>query len=256
MSSAGLVEDIGKVGDGAANDLLLKPLNSLGDPDLPPGGFSVKLARISPVGLLRPLLCERLKVPENGVSFAFEGRELVDDKTVAENGIVEPGPAARRSGSKVNITFVLVDGVELGAVLEARRIEKEAQERATAARAEREKAAREQAEKTKWAEDRLKAQEKEKAEKEAEAKAQEAALEADRITVRCSPLGETAQIEVRTSKNATVIQLASQIAEQQSIRGGGLLRLTCNGNELAPGSTLRAANVEEGAEIQYYLEGE
>lgn len=254
--SAGQTEELAQVGEGMCNDLLIRTLNEFHPDDMPAGGFVVKLARVAPISQLRERLAVRLEVPVEGISFAFEGRELDNEKTIAENGIVEPGPAARRAGTKVTIIFMLADGVELGAVLQRRERDRQVQEEENAERRRLEQEARERAAKAKQEEAEAKAKEEAAARAEAEAKQQEAAMEADRCVVQCAPLGDETNLqEVRTSKSATVIQLAQQISEQQGMRSsGGILRLTCNGNELVAASTLRASNIEEGAEIYYYWE--
>merc|ERR1712129_50587 len=95
--------------------------------------------------------------------------------------------------------------------------------------------------------------EKAKAEQE---KSQRLAEEADRMTVRCSPLGEDGFQNVETTRSATVLQLAHRIAQVMGMRlDGGLLRVIHNGQEPLGSSTLRAANIDEGAEIYYYVEG-
>lgn len=255
MSSVGVVEELGQVGDGMCNDLLLRPLGEMHGEDMPPGGFAIRLERKAPVSRLRGRLCERLGIPENGVSFAVEGRELVDDKTIGDNGIVEPGPTARRAGTKVIITFMLTDGVELGAVVERRRSLREKEERAEAERRQQEQAVRQQAQARKQAEAEAKAKEEAQARAVAEAKAQEEATEADRITVHFIMIGEDGINQILTSKSTTVMELAAQIAEQMGMRTGrGMLRLLYNNGELATGSTLRAANIEEGTQIQCFWE--
>lgn len=255
MSSFGVVEELGQVGDGMCNDLLLRPLGEMHGEDMPPGGFAIRLERKAPVGRLRPRLCERLGVPENGVSFGVEGRELVDDKTIGENGIVEPGPTARRAGTKVNICFMLADGVELGAVVERRKTQREEEERAEAERRQQEQAVRQEAQMRKQADAEAKAKEEAQARAVSEAKSQEEAREADRITVSYTMVGEDGITQILTSKSTTVMELAAQIAEQMGMRTGrGMLRLLYNNGELATGSTLRAANIEEGTQIQCFWE--
>lgn len=250
----GLVEELGQVGEGACNDILLRPLGEHGE-HLPAGGFFVKLGRKTPVGPLRACLCDRLGVPETGVSFVYEGRDLDDGKSIAENKITEPGPTARKAGTRVTITFMLSDGVELGAVIERRRQhEEELEGLALAQRLADEQARAEDDRKRKVAAE-LKAHEDAEKAKQEQEKAAQQAEEADRMVVRCAQLGETNLIEVQTSKGATVQQLAERIADAMGMRmTGGLLRVIHNDQLPLGTSTLRAANIEDGAEVYYYIE--
>ena len=42
-------------------------------------------------------------------TFAYEGEEMDEQKSIQENGIPEPGPAARRAGARVELLCLPLD---------------------------------------------------------------------------------------------------------------------------------------------------
>jgi len=82
---------------------------------MPLGGYQGKLSKAAPSKLLKQVLAKELEIEDAGLDLVYEGRQLEDGKTLAENGILEPGAAARRRGQgKIVLQFMLHDGVELG----------------------------------------------------------------------------------------------------------------------------------------------
>mmetsp|Transcript_148060 Transcript_148060/g.258265 ORF Transcript_148060/g.258265 Transcript_148060/m.258265 type:complete len:268 (+) Transcript_148060:100-903(+) len=245
-------EDLPEVGSKPFNEYLITPLSDALAGEIPPGGFAGKMGRKEPVGMLREALATRLDVPKEGVSLVHEGRDLNDDKTIAENGIVEPGPAAKKKGAKIGVMFMLSAGVELGHVRRRReQEERDEQERLEAERAEKDRIMRENAERQ-----QREAEEKAKAAAEAEEKARlEQAAVADRCVLRCKPLdadGTDDPVEIHTLLSRQVREVALQIQTQVGMAGTGHLVLVCNGNDLAAGATLRDAGVATGAEVLYF----
>lgn len=257
MSAAAETEDLGQIGEGMCNDYLLRPVNEMNGDGMPPGGFVGKLSRAAQVGKLREQLAERLGVPLDGLSFAFEGKELLDDRTIGENGITEPGPAARRRGTKVGITFMLKRGVELSATVQRRTLEREVQQAAEEEKKRNEEAAREAIASRARAEEDAKLKIEADAQAAAAASAREAAKEADRLTVRCAPLGTSGGRAVITTRSTTVAQLGTQVQEEMGMRGepGSGLCFTFNGNVLVERATLRESGIEEDSELYYYWVG-
>lgn len=125
------------IGGDPSNNIAIRPLHSI--PSVPRGGFLGSLAKSSTVGELREELSQKLDVPLNTLSLAYQGRDLEDKLTLRDNGIVEPGAAARRSGARIELVFLLRGDVLPGA---ARRALDQAR-RTAAERAERERVERE-----------------------------------------------------------------------------------------------------------------
>jgi len=258
--SAAKTEELPQIGEGLCNAYHVKAVTGIHGEDMPSGGFVGMLAKSDPVGKLKEVLCQRLGVPFDGLSFACEGRHLEDGKTMGENGVLEPGPAARRAGAKINITFMMGDGIELGAVLQRRAAQQEEEAQREAERKASEQAAREAAANRAREEAEAKAKADAEAMAQAEQRARDAAREADRCVVRCAPLGmgegPDAGAQVRTFRSSTISELAQQISEQMGMRGtAGQLTLTFNGEILMGRTTLREANIADGATILYYWEG-
>lgn len=105
-------EDIGEIGAKPHNDIQVKfmtPQETLGV-----AGYVAKVGRNTPIGSLKEALVAKIDIPLDTLSLVIEGRNLEDDKTVKENGILEPGPAARKKGEKIQLLCVLTDGTVPG----------------------------------------------------------------------------------------------------------------------------------------------
>jgi len=259
MSAAAQTEELPQIGEGLCNAFHAKAVVAFNGEDIPEGGFVGMLAKTEPVGKLKDVLCQRLGVHYDGLAFACEGKQLHDAKTMGENGVLEPGPAARRAGAKISITFMLTNGVELGAVVQRRAAmaEEEAQRESELKAAEQ--AAKEAAAGRAKEEAEAKAKAEAEAMAQAEQRARDAAREADRCVVRVAPLGmgegPEAGAPVQTFRTSTISELAQQISEQMGMRDRGQLTLTHNGEILMGRTTLREANIADGAMILYYWEG-
>mmetsp|Transcript_152083 Transcript_152083/g.265115 ORF Transcript_152083/g.265115 Transcript_152083/m.265115 type:complete len:444 (+) Transcript_152083:94-1425(+) len=116
-----------------------------------PEGFVGLLGRNEHIGRLRDQLCFKLETMQGGADLMYEGRHLLDQKTMTENGILLPGPAQRRKGAMPEIFFDLnleemerqkkVEADALAEIALAKR-QRFAAERAEAQRREEEELAR------------------------------------------------------------------------------------------------------------------
>lgn len=226
---------------------------------MPSAGFTGKLSRAAPSGKLREALAKMLEVPTDGLSLVYEGKNLDDALTLRENGILEPGPAARKRGQgHICVMFMLGEGVELGAVKRDRQEAEEVYQKELNERLAAEKVTREQQK-----QEREVAEEKarQKAQEEARAEADAKAAVADRCTLRCRLLdADEAQFhEVQTLLSRTVRDLALQICQDRNMRQDehhvGNLVLVLGDNVLAAGSVLRDAGVKTNDEIVYFWGG-
>lgn len=93
------------IGSKPFNQLILQPVGAI--PEVPTSGYAVSLAKSASVAQLIAVLCEKLGVPCSAVTLSYAGRELDVDLTIKCNGILEPGPAARRAGTQIGISFAL-----------------------------------------------------------------------------------------------------------------------------------------------------
>lgn len=118
-------EDLGTIGDAPFNNIVVKPLSSF--LSVPRGGYSSSMSKAAPVSSLRQALSSKIDVPLDGLSLAYMGKDLDDEHTLRGNGIVEPGPAARRSGVRVELVFTLRSDVVLGAARRASESERDRQ---------------------------------------------------------------------------------------------------------------------------------
>mmetsp|Transcript_20851 Transcript_20851/g.39772 ORF Transcript_20851/g.39772 Transcript_20851/m.39772 type:complete len:497 (-) Transcript_20851:112-1602(-) len=137
------LEDIGEIGAKPFNDIQVRfmtPVESLGV-----AGYVAKVGRNTPVGALKEALVAKIDIPPDTLSLVIEGRNLEDDKTVKDNGILEPGPAARKKGEKIQLMCVLTDGTVPGFSKRAAEEEK-AREEAELIRRRKEEEARKAAE--------------------------------------------------------------------------------------------------------------
>jgi len=81
---------------------------------VPPGGFLGSLAKKATADILRQQLAESLEVVPESLSLAYEGKALDMQLTLKDNGVVEPGPSARREGVRVQLFFTLDNDVVPG----------------------------------------------------------------------------------------------------------------------------------------------
>mmetsp|Transcript_60304 Transcript_60304/g.166917 ORF Transcript_60304/g.166917 Transcript_60304/m.166917 type:complete len:417 (-) Transcript_60304:119-1369(-) len=68
----------------------------------------IYLGALSRVGYLKVLstaLSQTIDLPSEAIMVTYEGRTLDHGKTLTENGVHLPGPAARRAGAKVELQF-------------------------------------------------------------------------------------------------------------------------------------------------------
>eukprot|EP00929_Paragymnodinium_shiwhaense_P024887 TRINITY_DN15191_c0_g1_i2.p1 TRINITY_DN15191_c0_g1~~TRINITY_DN15191_c0_g1_i2.p1 ORF type:complete len:222 (+),score=72.24 TRINITY_DN15191_c0_g1_i2:364-1029(+) len=209
------------------------------------------------MGMLKKALASRLGLPFDGVSLCYEGRDLDDDRTLRENGISEPGPAARRSGVKVGLTFMRHDGFELSM---ARRIREEQEVSNEEARLEQERRAKAEQEKAAM-EKRLEEEKAERERKAAEAAQRQAAggapaEEVPRMTLRVSPLGSSEGEEIQVPVAASVGELAQQVSREMGQRRdenhqGGLL-LLYQGEVMQRNARLRDYGLRDGSEVSFF----
>ncbi|CAE8701390.1 unnamed protein product, partial [Polarella glacialis] len=89
-------EELEPIGDEPWNAVQLRPVRAIYGEDMPSGGYVTKLAKSAHTALLKAALAAHLVVPEESLSLAYEGESLDESKTLKENGVSEPGPAARR----------------------------------------------------------------------------------------------------------------------------------------------------------------
>jgi len=247
-----LLPDIG--GD-PHNVVHLKPVTA-GLESVPSGGFVVKMAKAAKAEALKDALALRLNIEQGDVTLAHEGEDLDDQKTIKENSICEPGPAARRSGMKVVIMFML-DSRVTDAVADAR---KKAKEDATVAlmqgRLEAERSKKELEDRQRKEEEEAKARERRRLEEEAAEKQQADDRVKNRRVIRAAALGGGGGQEVVTASNFTVQELARQLCRELGMlrdegHQGGLLLLH-NGQPLNGRQTLQEQGVQDGDEVLYF----
>lgn len=225
------------------------------------GGYAGKLSRAAPSCKLREALATTLDVPMNGLSLVYEGKDLDDQLTLRDNGILEPGPAARKRGQgRIGIMFMLTDGIELGAAKRDKQEAQEATQKVLDEKLAAEKKAREEAKR-----EREEAEEKArlKAAEEAREEEQNRAAVADRITLRCRLLDadETMFHELQTLLSITVRDLALQICRERNMRqdahhvGNLVIHRVSGDNALPAGSSLREVGLKNGDEIVYFWGG-
>lgn len=70
-------------------------------------GFFGLLGKNEPLGRLRDQLCSKVEAMQGGADLMYQGRHLLEQKTMTENGILLPGPAQRRRGAMLEIFFDL-----------------------------------------------------------------------------------------------------------------------------------------------------
>jgi len=80
--------------------------------DFLPDACVTLLSRKATVGLLKAHVCKTLELPLGAANLMHEGKDLDDSKTLTENSITLPGPAARRRGEMAEI-FVDLTYVEM-----------------------------------------------------------------------------------------------------------------------------------------------
>jgi len=111
LRTAGMVEPISlgePVGEKPYVEVLLMPM--LSNDLVNPSGYLGTIGRKSHLGCLRKKLQAHLGVSEAALSeFVTGGKSLDDCKTLEENGMILPGPAARRRGEKLELMFDLSD---------------------------------------------------------------------------------------------------------------------------------------------------
>jgi len=222
---------------------------------MPAGGFSGRLARADPSSKLREALALSLEVPVSGISLVYEGKNLEDAQTLKENGILEPGPAAKKRGQgKISMQFMLSEGVELG---RAKRDKMEAAEVAQKEMVDRQAAEQKLLEERRAAREEADQKMREQAAEEAKIAADAQAAAQDRIALRCRLLdaAEADHHEVQTLLTVTVRDLAFQICQERGMRRDDehdQIMLVHGDNVLAAGMTLRDAGVKTGDEIVYF----
>lgn len=250
-----LAVELEPIGGDPHNAVQMRPVRTIYE-DIPEGGFVVKMAKSCKLLELKVALAQKLRISEESFTFAYEGEEMDNEKTIKENGIPEPGPAARRAGAKVDLLFLIKDGVELGAQRERR----EAQERAAEAERlrQQEEAQKKQEEDEKRAreEEEVKMAAKRKADAEAEQRRQDEARRAHRCVLRCLEIGGGGGKELITASNLTVVEVARQLYRELNMlrddehRGG--LVLLHEGQPLPGRQTLQDAGVHDGDEVMYF----
>eukprot|EP00405_Crypthecodinium_cohnii_P012949 CAMPEP_0206439666 /NCGR_PEP_ID=MMETSP0324_2-20121206/12339_1 /ASSEMBLY_ACC=CAM_ASM_000836 /TAXON_ID=2866 /ORGANISM="Crypthecodinium cohnii, Strain Seligo" /LENGTH=251 /DNA_ID=CAMNT_0053907315 /DNA_START=31 /DNA_END=783 /DNA_ORIENTATION=+ len=248
-------EELPQVGSEPVNDYLLRALVDLGCEDVPAGGFTGKMGKQSTVKDLKKAICNRLRIDEDGLTISCEGDQLDPSMTMSENGVFEPGPAARAAGAKLELTFMLARGVELGAIV-ARREQAEA-ERQAIERAEEERKMEErklvaQAE-NRAAQEKADKEEEEKQRAQAEAREQEE--RADRITVHCFLMSQDTQraATVETRRSSTAGEFAQELARAVGIIDQhAQLSLLHDNQEMDRRQTLQRLGVQDGAHIYYW----
>lgn len=141
------------------NEYRLQPVNDI--PLVPINGYVGVLWKEAPVGLLREELSKVVNIPAESFCFAYDGRDLDITKTLKDNGVLEPGPAARRRGARVEVSFQIQTDVISQVVQHAEELERaaaqEARDEETRVQADRE-AAQRLAEEQQGAEERRRAQ--------------------------------------------------------------------------------------------------
>jgi hypothetical protein len=103
------VRTLGNMGSGPRYNPI--EITFLGDiPELDVSGYKFNASKEMPVGLIRQDIGAVMECPISYFSLAHEGKTLDDRKTVAENGVVEPGPAAMKKGTSIQFLLLLNPG--------------------------------------------------------------------------------------------------------------------------------------------------
>jgi len=76
-----------------------------GEEDGETGAYLLAMSRSSALEPSCVPLAARVGVPSQAMLLMYEGTTLDLTKTLSDNGIVLPGPAARRAGAKVDLLF-------------------------------------------------------------------------------------------------------------------------------------------------------
>jgi len=90
-----------------------KPVEPI--PCVPVSGYVGSLAKKATVSELREVIGKAIGVPAISLSLASDGQDLDCTKTLKENGVLEPGAAARRRGARIDISFH-VDPAQIAAI--------------------------------------------------------------------------------------------------------------------------------------------
>ncbi|CAK8989401.1 unnamed protein product [Durusdinium trenchii] len=256
MAAADDAEELPKIAGDPHNAVQMRPVRTIYGQDIPEGGFVVKMAKSCKLSELKAALAERLSISEDSFTFAYEGEEMDEQKTIQENGIPEPGPAARRAGARVELLFLIKDGVEIGAQ-RARREAAEAAAEAEKHRQEEESRRRQEEEARRLqAEEEQKMAAKRKADAEAEQRRQDEARRQHRCVLRCLEIGGGGGKELITASNLTVQEVARQLCRELNMlrddehRGG--IVLLHNGQPLPGRQTLQDSGVNDGDEVMYF----
>ncbi|CAE7760345.1 unnamed protein product [Symbiodinium necroappetens] len=200
-------EELPPIGGDPHNAVQMRPVRTTYGEDIPAGGYVVKMAKSAPLSDLKAAMAQKLSISEDTITFAYEGEEMDEKKTIKDNGIPEPGPAARRAGARVELQFLIRAGVEIGAQ-RARREAAEAAEEAERLRVEEEALRRkEEEEKRVKMEEEQKMAAKRKADAEAELRRQEEARRNNRCVLRCLEIGGGGGKELVTASNLTVMEV-------------------------------------------------
>jgi len=257
MAESEPTEELPQIGGDPHNTVQIRPVRTIYGEDIPAGGYVIKMAKSALLSELKVAVAQRLSIPEDTVTFAYEGEEMHEQKTIKENGIPEPGPAARRAGAKVELLFLIRAGVEIG----AQRARREAAE--AAAQAEKQRQEEEAQRRKEEEERRIKAEEeqkqaaKRKADAEAELRRQEEARRNNRCVLRCMEIGGGGGKELITASNLTIIEVARQLCrELNRLRDeehqGGIVLLNSNGEPLPGRQTLHEAGIRNNDEVIYF----
>lgn len=215
---------------------------------IPSHGFSGQLLKSSPVADLQRALADFVEVPVDAISLAYEGRDLQLSLTLRDNGISEPGPAARKAGVQVQLVFTLASGVLPGKVLRAKKLKQEqAEEAARAAEAE--------ALRLRALEEARRAEERRAAEARAQAEREEEALR-EQCSFRVQLFGgsDFSGVCVRMPKSLTVGVLVRQLMLDQGIQPSsevGIVLLTARGQPLTVQERVEHLG---GSRLKYYAE--
>lgn len=103
--------DLGELGEKANIDVVIKAFTgtaSGGNDWWHAAGYMCKITKTTTVADIRAALMAKLGEKGKAVkAFAWDGNDIVDDKTLSDNGVTLPGPAARRAGTKLEINVVI-----------------------------------------------------------------------------------------------------------------------------------------------------
>jgi len=69
------------------------------------GAYLLAMSKSTPLEVIRIPLAARLGLPSEAILLMYEGNTLDLAHTLSDNGVVLPGPAARRAGAKVELLF-------------------------------------------------------------------------------------------------------------------------------------------------------